>query len=485
MRAVLRPLLLLLIAVTVLLAVVTTTGRVLVAVPAATRTADSTRFCVSSGIELAASRALASVESRHPGRTRAIRRRPCQRRDARNGRARKCVAQRADRAPRVGGVVELTPVQGADGHWSLGPGGKGGAGEPCSWICCAIATASVSRTCESVFMPAARLTQRLSGEVHARVSLANAALHHSGEFVVRVEHGGSGEISLLYDVSQGVFGSPTSGRIALRSDHLALTPAFGVALGGGGATIERLPGHWSFAEGSSTGALKLSARRYRAADRRPRRRRRRRARVDGSVWTALDRRVRSVAGARRRSAIGQSRRHNVCIDAGSRRQRTPGRSVPPFDACAVCRRRARGRRRNKQARRMADGARSARTHRCCEMDGSTSSITRSVTPRRCRVSNSKTSRAFRTCATAPRKLPAPSMQLEIAVDDKEIALGFLNFYDAPFRSRCRVGRTPRVVRTGLSRAAWTQPQRGCWRYRLQKASLRSAVRRIRWSSGSC
>lgn len=158
--------------------------------------------------------------------------------------------------------IELTPVLDATGHWRLGSGGGNGP---------AVSLDALLRYSDGldfpdvriVFMPAEGadgVAAAPLGELQGRATFANTALRHSGEFVVRVMQGGSGELNLLYDVTQGIFGNPSSGRIALRSEHVMFAPAFGIALGGGGATIDTLLGDWSFAEGNSSGSLKLSAR---------------------------------------------------------------------------------------------------------------------------------------------------------------------------------------------------------------------------------
>jgi uncharacterized protein (TIGR02099 family) len=159
--------------------------------------------------------------------------------------------------------VELTPTRNADGRWRLGAGG--GAAP-------AVSIDALLRYSDGldfpdvriVFMPAAdaegRSAETPLGELHVRATLANTARHHSGALVLGVVRGGDGEVNLAYDVTQGLFSNPSRGRIALRASDLMLEPALGIALGGGGATIETLSGDWSFADGSSSGALTLSAR---------------------------------------------------------------------------------------------------------------------------------------------------------------------------------------------------------------------------------
>ena len=98
------------------------------------------------------------------------------------------------------------------------------------------------------------------GEVRASVVLANAGSRHSGEIVVDVEHGGSGELRLAYDLEDALFGRPANGRIALDAEHFVLEPSFGLAVGGVGAQVDQLHGQWSFSKDSSTGKLTLAAR---------------------------------------------------------------------------------------------------------------------------------------------------------------------------------------------------------------------------------
>ncbi len=156
-------------------------------------------------------------------------------------------------------AVELTPVRGVDGRWVLGnsgaaPGGGFGATE-------------LLRHSDGMRFPHVRIQfadgSRDSvvslGEVRVSVELSNAGSRHSGEIIVDIEHGGSGELRLAYDLEDALFGRPANGRIALDAEHFVLEPSFGLAVGGIGVHIDQLRGQWSFSKDSSTGRLALAA----------------------------------------------------------------------------------------------------------------------------------------------------------------------------------------------------------------------------------
>ncbi|HTK98161.1 MAG TPA: AsmA-like C-terminal region-containing protein [Pseudomonadales bacterium] len=160
--------------------------------------------------------------------------------------------------------VELSPQRDATGHWYLGKAGSGGGG--------GTALEDLLRYSDGIRFPDVRIrfgradvgdstkSLALLGEIHARGSLANAGQRHSGEIVLSVEDGGSGEIRLAYNLSDAWFGRPTSGELAIDADQFVIAPAFGVAVGGLGATIDRLHGQWSFSGRDSAGSLALTAR---------------------------------------------------------------------------------------------------------------------------------------------------------------------------------------------------------------------------------
>ena len=156
--------------------------------------------------------------------------------------------------------VELAPVRDANGHWRLGKGGTGAGAFPIE---------EFLRYSDGLRFPDVRVHFAASrdsddslaplGDIQAQVTLANTGLRHSGEVVVRVETGGTGEIRLAYNLSDAWFGRPTNGEVAIDTEGLAIDPTFGLAVGGAGATIDQLHGQWSFTGRSSAGQLALVA----------------------------------------------------------------------------------------------------------------------------------------------------------------------------------------------------------------------------------
>jgi uncharacterized protein (TIGR02099 family) len=262
LRAVLRPLWLLLVAVTVLLAVVTMTGRVLVAwLPQLEPRVNA--LLVGRGIEIEGLRGhwhvlnpVVHVERLTFGGGRASD--VTVEFDVLESALYSTLIVRHLSAARV----ELAPVRGSDGRWRLGAGG-GGGGFP---------LADFLHYSDGLRFPDVRVrfadpsrsdgADSLApiGEVRARVALANAGLRHSGEIVISVDRGGRGVLRLAYNLSDAWLGRPTNGEVVIDGERLAVEPAFGLAVGAGGATIDQLHGHWSFDGARSAGQLALAAR---------------------------------------------------------------------------------------------------------------------------------------------------------------------------------------------------------------------------------
>ncbi len=257
MRA-LRPLLILLTIVTVLAATVTTAGRVLVnALPRFEARLNS--LLVGSGVALTGidgawhglNPLLRADEVSFPGgRARGI----TMEVDLLESAIRSALVMHYLAAERV----ELTPARGTDGAWHLGAGG----GESQ-----ALSIEALLRHSDALELPDVRVqfvertgTPNTVGELHLRAALANTLLRHAGALTMRVVHGGSGEVTLAYDVTQGLLESPSRGRVALRSSSLSIAPAFGIALGGGGGIVDELNGDWTFGQGDSAGSLALAVR---------------------------------------------------------------------------------------------------------------------------------------------------------------------------------------------------------------------------------
>ena len=282
----------------------------------------------------------------------------------------------------------------------------------------------------NAFMPAADNATPL-GELHARVTLANTAFHHTGAVVVRVDQGGSGELNLLYDISQGVFGNPSRGRIALRSDHLTLTPAFGLALGGGGATIEALAGDWSFAEGNSTGALKLSAENIVLPSGALKG-------VDVAARGSMERYgLRWIVGCDQLQARGASATVNLdgttfVLTRGLAGNERLDVSVPPVDIAPfadVVAEAAGG------INKLGDwltglDPRGHLDSAIGRIDLVDRTLSYAASVSGVELEDFKGIPYMRNGAAT---IAGTEHALDIAVDDKDIALGFLNFYDAPFR----------------------------------------------------
>ncbi len=261
LRAVLRPLSLLLIAVTVLLAVVTATGRVLVAwLPQLETRLNS--YLAASGVEISGlagrwhllNPVVHVDELRFEGG------------HASDVTVEMDVLESALHSALIvrhlsAAQIELTPRRDENGHWHLGrERGTEGGGFPIE---------DLLRYSDGIQFPDVRIRFAGSkdsanalaplGEIHARGSLANAGLRHSGEVIAQVEQGGSGEIRLAYNLSDAWFGRPTNGELAIDAEQFEIAPAFGVSVGAIGATIDHLHGQWSFSGRSSAGSLALSA----------------------------------------------------------------------------------------------------------------------------------------------------------------------------------------------------------------------------------
>ncbi len=264
LRAVLRPLSLVLIAVTVLLAVVTVTGRVLVAwLPHFEQRLNAA--LAQSGVEVSGLSARWHLLNPVVHADRLL---------FRGGRASDVtiemdVLESALHSAVIvrhlsAAQIELEPRRDEKGHWYLGRKSSGGAGGS--------ALENLLRYSDGIQFPDVRirfersassdnaeLLERL-GEIHARGSFANAGLRHSGEIVLSVESGGSGEIRLAYNLSDAWIGRPTSGELAIDADQFVIAPEFGVGIGGLGGTIDQLHGQWSFSGRNSAGKLALTAR---------------------------------------------------------------------------------------------------------------------------------------------------------------------------------------------------------------------------------
>jgi len=262
LRAVLRPLLLLLIALTVLLAIVTTSGRVLIAWLPRLESHINT-ILIPRGVELEGLRGAWHLLNpvirvdhlRFAGG------------DASDVTMEVDVLESAFYSGLVlrhlsAARVELAPVHDVDGHWRLGKSGGAGGGVPFE---------ALLRYSDGLRLPdvhirfsAAEVRDGVEslvplGEMHLHVAVANAGLRHSGEFVVDVEQGGVGEIRLAYNLSDALFGRPTNGQIAVDAEQFVIDPTLGLALAGIGGNIDQLHGHWSFADRTSTGRLTLDA----------------------------------------------------------------------------------------------------------------------------------------------------------------------------------------------------------------------------------
>ena len=158
--------------------------------------------------------------------------------------------------------VELAPQRDRDGQWGLGgPHAVSGGGGS--------AVDDFLRYSDGIEFPDVRVVFNAQspvgadapvGAIRARVALANDGLRHSGEIVVGVESGGSGELRLAYDLSDALLFRPTNGAVVVDAEALVVDPSFGVAVGAAGATIDRLHGRWSFTGRDSTGNLALTAR---------------------------------------------------------------------------------------------------------------------------------------------------------------------------------------------------------------------------------
>ena len=158
--------------------------------------------------------------------------------------------------------VELAPLRDADGRWGLGspqPPSAGG-GFPIE---------DLLRYSDGIEFPDVHVVFNAPapggattalGAIRARIALSNGGWRHAGEIVVGVEHGGSGEARLAYDLSDALFFRPTNGAAVVDTEGLVVDPAFGVAVGGIGVTVDRLHGRWSFTGRDSTGNLDLGAR---------------------------------------------------------------------------------------------------------------------------------------------------------------------------------------------------------------------------------
>ena len=260
MRAVLRPLLLLLISLTVLLAIVTTSGRVLVLFLPQLESQINT-FLLHRGIEVTGLRGRwhllnPVIEVEHVrfegghvgGMTLEV--------DVLESALHSALIARHLSAE----IVEVTPVRDVEGHWSLGSGARaaGGGFGPTDFL--RYSDGLRFPLVQIHFAAGSRDMVTSLGDVRASVVVANAGSRHSGEVVVDVEHGGSGEIRLAYDLEDALFGRPASGRIALDAEHFVLEPLFGLAVGGVGVQVDQLHGQWSFSKDSSAGKLTLAAR---------------------------------------------------------------------------------------------------------------------------------------------------------------------------------------------------------------------------------
>jgi uncharacterized protein (TIGR02099 family) len=264
LRAVLRPLSLVLIAVTVLLAIVTVTGRSLVVwLPQLEPRLNA--YLAHSGIEIT------GLDGRWHLLNPVVHVEELRFRGGRAGdvTVELDVLESALHSTLIvrhlsAAQVELAPRRDANGHWRLGSdAGSGGDAFPIE---------DFLRYSDGIRLPDVRVRFADStpgasaellaplGEIHARGSFANAGLRHSGEVVVTVEHGGSGEIRLAYNLSDAWFGRPTNGALAVDADQFVISPQFGVAVGAIGATIDRLHAQWSFAGRNSAGRLALAAR---------------------------------------------------------------------------------------------------------------------------------------------------------------------------------------------------------------------------------
>ncbi len=262
MRTLLRPALLLLIVVTVLLAIVTATGRVIVAFLPQLESRVN-QLLVGRGAQIT------GIEGRwhHLNPIVHVQRLTFAGGSATDVTVEVDVLESALHSTLIlrhlsVAHVDLAPVREASGHWLIGNGG--GAADN-TWV------EDLLRYSDGLLFPDVRIrfaetavsgrNESLTplGEIHTSVELANTGLRHSGEIVVQVDHGGEGGIKLAYNLSDAWFGRPTFGEVVIATDGLTIDPALGIALGGLGATIDRLQGHWSFTGSTSTGQLNLSA----------------------------------------------------------------------------------------------------------------------------------------------------------------------------------------------------------------------------------
>ncbi len=159
--------------------------------------------------------------------------------------------------------IELAPQRDARGRWRLGDAAPSSGG--------AFPIDDLLRYSDGMLFPDVRVrfdalapsgaeTSLVSlGELQATALLANAGLRHSGEITVRVEQGGGGSIRLAYNVADAWFGRPSNGEVAIDADQFAIDRELGIALGGAGMTVDRLHGQWSFTGRDSTGQLELAA----------------------------------------------------------------------------------------------------------------------------------------------------------------------------------------------------------------------------------
>jgi uncharacterized protein (TIGR02099 family) len=158
--------------------------------------------------------------------------------------------------------IDLAPLQDAAGHWHVGAaGGDGNGAAPAAFE-------ALLRYSDVLQFPDVRVRFVAAdagpddaplGELHGSVNLHSAMWDHAGALKVRAVQGGQGSVALSYAIREGIFGNPSRGRIALRADPLTIEPGFGIALGGAGIAVDALRGDWSFQEGASTGELQLDA----------------------------------------------------------------------------------------------------------------------------------------------------------------------------------------------------------------------------------
>jgi uncharacterized protein (TIGR02099 family) len=159
--------------------------------------------------------------------------------------------------------IDLAPSRGGDGRWRLGDAAESSEGgfpiEDFLRYSDGLRFPDVRVRFEAPLLRDGAASLAQFGEVRGQVMLANAGLRHSGELVLRIDRGGSGELRLAYNLTDAWFGRPTNGAVVLDAERLAIDAPLGLALGGLGATIDQFHAQWSFSGPTSTGQLVLGA----------------------------------------------------------------------------------------------------------------------------------------------------------------------------------------------------------------------------------